>query len=238
MQHVDTWRQCHLITLLRNLISLMPLRAYIDMTCSALSMIDYLSFMLIVFPLSSSLFHGPFTVLSQEGPQQGDPLGPLLFANAIQPMLCSLQSELNLGYLDDVSLGGPVDSVASDVAKIARIGGDMGLQLNTSKCELIGDKDLVLSNQWLQSFTRVDINEAILLGAPLFHGPALDKAWADRCGDLARAVDRLASISSQDALILLRSSFSAPKVMYLMRASPSVSHPCLQTFDASLRSAI
>jgi len=35
----------------------------------------------------------------------------------------------------------------------------------------------------------------------------LDKAWSDRCADLARAVDRLDAVSSQDALILLRSSF-------------------------------
>ena len=80
------------------------------------------------------------------GPQQGDPLGPLFFANTIQPLLCSLQSELNLGYLNDLTLGGPVDSVASDVAQIARTGGDMGLLLNTSKCELAGAKDLLVTN--------------------------------------------------------------------------------------------
>ena len=56
-------------------------------------------------------FHGPYTVSSQEGPQQGDPVGPLLFCNTIQPMLSSLESELNLGFLDDVSLGGPVGTV-------------------------------------------------------------------------------------------------------------------------------
>ena len=69
---------------------------------------------------SSILFHGPYTVSSQEGPQQGDPVGPLLFCNSIQPLLSSLESELNLGYLDDVSLGGPVDTVAADVAWIER----------------------------------------------------------------------------------------------------------------------
>ena len=39
--------------------------------------------------------------------------------------------------------------------------------------------------------------------------------WSRRCDDLARAVDRLALIGAQDALILLRASFSAPKVLYL-----------------------
>jgi len=39
--------------------------------------------------------------MSQEGPQQGDPLGPLLFCNTIHPLLTSLGSVL-LGYMDDV----------------------------------------------------------------------------------------------------------------------------------------
>ena len=77
-----------------------------------------------------------------------------------------------------------------------------------------------------------------LLGAPLFPGPVLDKAWSDRCADLARAVDRLDAVSSQDALILLRSSFSAPKVLHLLRCSPSVDHSCLQAFDSMLRAGI
>jgi len=54
----------------------------------------------------------------EEGPQQGDPLGPLLFCNTIQPLLSSLNSELNLGYLDDMTAAGPADTVASDVANI------------------------------------------------------------------------------------------------------------------------
>jgi len=66
----------------------------------------------------------------------------------------------------------------------------------------------------------------------------LDKAWSDRCDDLARAVDRLNLVSSQDALILLRSSFSAPKVLHLLRCSPSVSHPSLESFDSLLRRAV
>ena len=56
---------------------------------------------------STPLF-GSYIISSLEGPRQGDPLGPLLFCNMIQPLLSSLSSELNLGYLDDVTLAGPV----------------------------------------------------------------------------------------------------------------------------------
>jgi len=49
-----------------------------------------------------------YTVSSEEGAQRRDPVGHLLFCNTIKPLLTSLDSELNLGYLDDVSLGGSV----------------------------------------------------------------------------------------------------------------------------------
>ena len=86
----------------------------------------------------SLLFFGSYAVLSQEGAQHGDPIGPLLFCNTLHPTLTSLQVQLNLGYLDDVTFGGPVETVAADVAEIIRIGADIGLSLNASKCELIG----------------------------------------------------------------------------------------------------
>ena len=66
----------------------------------------------------SILFFGPYRISSEVGPQQGDPIGPLLFCNTIHPLLSDLQSGLNLGYLDDVTLGGPVSTVAADVSKI------------------------------------------------------------------------------------------------------------------------
>jgi len=47
-----------------------------------------------------------------------------------------------------------------------------------------------------------------------------------------------ASIGAQDALTLLRVSFSSPKVLHLLRCSPSADNPAVQTFDSYLRSAI
>ena len=45
--------------------------------------------------------------MSEEGPQQGDPLGPLLFCSTIHPLITSLSSGLTLGYLDNLTLAGP-----------------------------------------------------------------------------------------------------------------------------------
>jgi len=187
---------------------------------------------------SSTLFNGPFCVSSQVGPQQGDPVGPLLFSNTVQPLLLSLESPLNLGYLDDFTLGGPAAVVAKDVSKIALVGGELGLSLNVSKCEVLSHDDFTVADSLLQSFLTTRIGDVTLLGAPLFPDPSLDKAWSDRCAELSRASSRLSQIGAQEALILLRGSFSAPKVLHLLRCSPSVSHPALPDFDRLLRSAV
>ena len=199
---------------------------------------DLYAFCRSAYGQPSCLFFGPHIVLSEEGAQQGDPMGPLLFCNTIHPLLSSLHASLNLGYLDDVTLGGSVKTVASDVAEVIRAGAELGLSLNVSKCELIANKDFQVDDILLQSFHRTEFEDATLLGAPLFPGAALDKAWEDRCKDLARAVDRLKTISPQDALILLRSSFSAPRVLHLLRCSPSVDHLLLNKFDGLLRDSV
>ena len=186
----------------------------------------------------SNLFFGSHILLSQEGPQQGDPLGPLLFCNAIQELVDSLCADLNLSYLDDLTLGGPEEAIAQDVQRIIEVGDAMGLHLNIAKCELITSPDFHVSDATLRSFSRISIADASLLGAPLFPGEVLDETWAAACSELSRAVERLKCIGSQDALILLRSSFSAPRVQHLLRCSPSVDHPALLEFDELLRSAV
>jgi len=63
------------------------------------------TFCLSAYSQTSILHFGSFSLMSDEGPQQGDPMGPLLFSKAIHPLLASLKSELTLVYLDDLTLG-------------------------------------------------------------------------------------------------------------------------------------
>jgi len=60
----------------------------------------------LAYAESTSLQFGRFVIQSQEGSQQGDPLGPLLFCLPLQPILTQLSSPLTFGYLDDLTLGG------------------------------------------------------------------------------------------------------------------------------------
>ena len=45
--------------------------------------------------------------------------------------------EVTLGYLDDLTLGGPIDEVADDVQTVIKEREAIGLRLNCSKCELV-----------------------------------------------------------------------------------------------------
>jgi hypothetical protein len=55
---------------------------------------------------STRLTSGEFVVESAEGVQQGDPLGPLLFCLAINPLLRDIQSEFVSGYSKTLGLVG------------------------------------------------------------------------------------------------------------------------------------
>ena len=67
---------------------------------------------------------------------------------------------------------------------------------------------------------------------------ALDNTLIIRCSDLRFAIGNLKSLPSQDALILSRSSFSAPKIMHTLRCAPCSCHPQICEFDNPLRDGI
>ena len=122
--------------------------------------------------------------------------------------------------MDDVTVSGPEAQVAGDIETIRSKGGEIGLHLNKMKGELIR-KDGRSSNPVFQSFLHLETTVATLLGAPLTNGRSMDTALHSRCDDLSRSIERLGLVSAHDALLLLRASFSAPKLMHTLRSSPS-----------------
>ena len=153
-------------------------------------------------------------------------------------MLNTLQSDIILGYLDDVSGGGDLESVADDVTKDELLGAELGLRLNRNKCKLISSHFPVDLPHSLRGFKLVDPSDAILLGALILDGPAMDRVLLEKCLDLQRASDQMALISSHDALVILNYSLGSTRMLYVLRASPCTSNPALIQFDDLQRTAI
>jgi hypothetical protein len=199
---------------------------------------DIYKFCHLAYHQNSVLQFGQHTIHSQEGVQQGDPLGPLLFCVAVHPLLSSLHSNLTIGYLDDFTLGGSVSSVANDVSTIEKIGASLGLHLNRSKCEVISKHFAPSQFPQFHGFQHVTPDSATLLGAPLSTGAAMDDILTALHDKLKCAVERLRLLSSHDALVLLKNSLGGPRLQYVLRASPCCDNPILRQIDTTLRSAI
>jgi hypothetical protein len=73
----------------------------------------------LAYSQPSVLKYGRHFIMSEEGAQQGDPLGSLLFCLAIQPLLQNMRSPLSFAYIDDVTVGGPAQVVSEDIEQIS-----------------------------------------------------------------------------------------------------------------------
>ena len=91
---------------------------------------------------TSALTYGQIRISSEEGAQQGDPLGPLLFSLVMLQVseeikISSGGLQLHMWYLDDGVLAGPSYEVQNALRVIAEVGPKWGMFLNPEKCEII-----------------------------------------------------------------------------------------------------
>ncbi|KAF2881322.1 hypothetical protein ILUMI_24852 [Ignelater luminosus] len=173
---------------------------------------------------SSQLFFEEKRILSQVGAQQGDPAGPLLFFLVIQAVIENLNSELNIFYLDDGTLGGDTNTVLQDLDTIIKSCWNLGLQINPSKCELYFcstyKKDVHESFNQLSPGIKVLQDVITLLGAPL-NVQSTAKLLNQKHDEIRLLFLRLKFLQSHIAYVLLRNYFAIPKLTYLLRTSPA-----------------
>ena len=188
----------------------------------------------------SDLQFGDFTLSSEEGAQQGDPLGPLYFCIVFLELLQSLKSELAFGYLDDVAMGGDAETVVEDFLHLEATSKEFGLEMNRSKCEVIGQ-----TNETRSLFAAHDVilpetstSAVIMLGAPLFTGQHLDEVLKGKRHELELLTYRLSLMPAHDSLYLLRNVLTAPRLMYLLRSAPCTDSPELPLYDAAIRESL
>ncbi|KAG1702407.1 Retrotransposable element SLACS protein [Nymphon striatum] len=193
----------------------------------------------------SHLFFDNYTLSSMEGVQQGDPLGPFLFSLAIMELIRSCESELNMWYLDDGTIGGEAESVLSDFKKIIAAASDLGLQINPAKCELVIFNPIKkvhtdISEKFKEITPQIKLIKAedlTLLGAPILP-TATETVLNSKLEELTLMSERLSELDSHDALYLLKHCFAIPKLMYFLRSSPCFDSEILKVYDQKLRSSL
>ena len=201
-----------------------------------------------IFPLvfsaysaSSSLFWEDQILLSSEGVQQGDPLGPLLFCirATLHHFLVLLRSLFRVAYLDDVTLGGSVASLCNDISTL-KGAEDIGLFLNPLKSEVISNcSDAIESiHSVLPGAVVVSPDSCYLLGSPIGNSSTLSSAIDQKVSALKLMGERLSLFSLHDSMLLLHSSFSIPRLMFILRTSPLFHVDALKEYDVVLCSLL
>ena len=165
-------------------------------------------------------FAGNF-ISSECGVQQGDPLSPLLFALAIQPVILKIKSEvpdlmLNAWYLDDGTFVGEPHDLAHALDILEIEFPLIGLQVNEHKCEVWApnpsNTDLSVVNM---NVSRCE-EGMVILGTPIsLSDDFIDKAVAKRAEKATTVLKLLPDINDpQLELALLRVCGGVPKMSF------------------------
>ena len=200
---------------------------------------ELLAYVHSAYSAPSNLRWDQVQLASAEGIQQGDPLGPMLFCLTIHDLVSSLSSEFNVFYLDDGTIGGSLESLASDLQIIEEKGLELGLRLNITKSELIcKDESAAHCQILLSEFPRLQVtpsDNAVLLGSPLGDA-SMSVLLENQIHQLRVIGERLHHLHSHDALTLLRHSFAIPKLLHILRTSPAFQSSLLLAWDSLLLS--
>ena len=123
----------------------------------------------------SSVNASGHSISSSTGVQQGDPIGPLLYALAVDQIASGVEPELSVWYLDDATIGGSPESVLSDVQRCINGLKRIGLIVNPKKTEIIniglaaGKFSCVVNsfNEMLPEIKVTELTKIELLGSPI-----------------------------------------------------------------------
>ena len=179
----------------------------------------------------------PLPFQSTSGVQQGDPLGPALFALSILPLCRKLREDfpdtLSVWFLDDGALVGPEESVKKGWQLISSMAEEIGLQLNASKCEFAGSSNDTVPAMFA-GMTKISRDGFDLLGSPVGGDDYCGKYVTKRVEKIAAALSNLAVVDDpQIEMILLRSCLALPKMAFALRsAPPSGVHQAAVAFDS------
>ncbi|KAJ0878423.1 putative reverse transcriptase domain, exostosin [Helianthus annuus] len=193
------------------------------------------------------LYVGDEFIWSTTGVQQGDPLGPLLFALVLHPLVHRIRDRCKLlfhaWYLDDGTLIGDATQVANALDIIRAEGPSLGLQLNIKKTEVFwptcnGVK--VQEGLFPRGIGRPVLGVKLLGGAVSRDAEFISSMALKRANcavELMRCLKRLRDPQSE--LLLLRSCMGVAKLLFGFRTcQPSLVGGAVSVFDEGLRGAL
>ena len=207
----------------------------------------------------TNLFYDLDFLESDEGVQQGDPLGPFLFSLALRSLTAEIHAacpnlQLHAWYLDDGVVGGRTEDVLRACDIVAASAGRIGLDLNFAKCEVIFAKrprhdpfpaDIVLADGTIArpGYKRIYTSPNggfDLLGTPIgtdvFVDGYVDRKVLTRCTAAFAAVETLED--PHVAYCLLRSTCGFSKLVHILRTvPPTQARKGARAFDEALRRA-
>ena len=158
-------------------------------------------------------------------------------------ILEGVTSEMDEWYLDDGNIADEADVVLNDFRRLIVGLAKMGLQINYSKCELVflDNQEEQNREQILKKFRQIctliettEIEDLVILAHP-----SESEAWkklTEKKEDLERLSLNLKKLENHHALSLLKSAFSIPKLLFILRTSPCFKQPVLlKKYDEILR---
>ncbi|GKE54220.1 putative reverse transcriptase domain-containing protein [Tanacetum coccineum] len=225
-----------------NLVDRTTLLHEVRTRCPSISLwVDFL------YGQSARLYVGDDHIWSTTGVQQGDPLGPLLFALVLHPLVHRIRDCCQLlfhaWYLDDGTIIGDTKEVAKAIDIIRAEGPRLGLELNIKKTEVFwpscnGVK--VKDGLFPRDIGRPTLGVKLLGGAVSRDAgfiSSLAVKRASRAVELMSLLPRLRDPQSE--LLLLRSCMGVAKLLFGLRTcQPMYIGEAVSIFDNGLRRAI
>lgn len=178
----------------------------------------------------SFLLYNNKIILSQEGVQQGDPLGPLLFCLSIQNIVSKVSCPLNVWYMDDGTIGGPADVVTENLNMINEESKKIGLFLNEKKCEVYSQCD----SHKFPTMKVLSKEKFSLLGAPVTE-ECIKETLFSKLEEMTKTFNLLKLLPRHHAFHVMQKCLGCPQIMSIIRSSPCLNSCHLNNIDTKVR---
>ena len=134
-------------------------------------------------------------------------------------------------------MGGCLSDILHDLQNLEVLASDLGLRLTQDKSELFCS-DPATREEILSMVPGLHVlirDEVAVLGSPVGGIESLSGAILEKVERLHLMGDRLHLMHAHDALLLLRHSFSMPKILHIFRTAPCFLSPAVEAYHSLLR---